>query len=83
MHSNLEDARKQIAYLARSINESDMPTTYKDGKYINWGTDWWCSGFYPGTVLYLYEYTKDEKLLDEARRKLKYLEKERYNKGTP
>lgn len=82
VHSNLADAHKQIAYLAASINESDMPTTYKDGKYVNWGSSWWCSGFYPGTVLYLYEYTKDEKLLSEAKRKLIYLEKEKNNKGT-
>ncbi|PUV21972.1 glycoside hydrolase family 88 protein [Sphingobacterium athyrii] len=82
VQTNLEDARKQITYLAASIQESDIPTTYKDGKYVNWGSSWWCSGFYPGTVLYLYEYTKDEKLLDEAKRKLKYLEKEKNNKGT-
>ncbi|WP_286857176.1 MULTISPECIES: glycoside hydrolase family 88 protein [Sphingobacterium] len=82
VQTNLEDARKQITYLASSIQESDIPTTFKDGKYVNWGSSWWCSGFYPGTVLYLYEYTKDEKLLDEAKRKLKYLEKEKNNKGT-
>ncbi|MDQ1152583.1 glycoside hydrolase family 88 protein [Sphingobacterium zeae] len=82
VRSNLEDAHKQIAYLAASIGESDMPTTYKEGNYVNWGSSWWCSGFYPGTVLYLYEYTKDEKLLTEAKSKLKQLEKEKYNKGT-
>ena len=82
VRSNLEDAHKQIAYLAASIDESDMPTTYKDGKYVNWGSSWWCSGFYPGTVLYLYEYTKDEKFLTEAKSKLRQLEKEKYNKGT-
>ncbi|ULT27825.1 hypothetical protein KUH03_14970 [Sphingobacterium sp. E70] len=80
--TNLEDAHKQINYLASSIQESDIPTTFKDGKYVNWGSSWWCSGFYPGTVLYLYEYTKDEKLLNEAKRKLKHLEKEKNNKGT-
>jgi len=41
VRTNLEDAHKQIAYLAASINESDMPTTYKDGKYVNWGSSWW------------------------------------------
>ncbi|MNV08016.1 Unsaturated chondroitin disaccharide hydrolase [compost metagenome] len=33
-------------------------------------------------MLYLYEYTKDEKLLTEAKSKLKELEKEKNNKGT-
>ena len=43
---------------------------------------WWCSGFYPGTLLYLYKETKDEALLTEANRILKVLEKEQYNTTT-
>ncbi|GEM62707.1 glucuronyl hydrolase [Sphingobacterium faecium NBRC 15299] len=82
VNQNLEDAKKQISYLASSVKEADIPTTFQNGKYVNWGSSWWCSGFYPGTVLYLYEYSKDPKLLDEAKRKLKYLEKEKNNKGT-
>ena len=80
--TQLEDATKQIKYLAESVEESDIPTTYSNGKYVNWGTSWWCSGFYPGTVLYLYEFTRDPDLLSEAKRKLHYLQKEKYNKGT-
>jgi uncharacterized protein YyaL (SSP411 family) len=68
--------------LAASVPEDAIPTTYSNGKHINWGTGWWCSGFYPGTVLYLYEYTQDPALLTEAKTKLKYLEKEKYNKTT-
>ena len=78
----INDAAKQIKYLESQIKESDIPTTFKDGKYINWGTSWWCSGFYPGTALYLYEATSDKELLDIAKSKLKYLEKEKNNKGT-
>ena len=43
---------------------------------------WWCSGFYPGTLLYLYEQTKNSQLLTEAERILKLLSKEQYNKDT-
>src|SRR5690606_27966470 len=43
---------------------------------------WWCSGFYPGTLLYIYENTKDKALLTEAERALKMLEKEQYNTNT-
>ncbi|MCS3556189.1 MULTISPECIES: glycoside hydrolase family 88 protein [unclassified Sphingobacterium] len=82
IRENLEDARAQISYLGSSLKEADIPTSFKNGQYVNWGSSWWCSGFYPGTVLYLYEYSKDVKLLDEAKRKLKYLEKEKNNKGT-
>lgn len=78
----LKDATEQIKYLASQVESKDIPTTYSNGKHINWGTSWWCSGFYPGTVLYLYEYTKDRELLEEAKEKLQYLEKEKHNTTT-
>lgn len=82
VEQNLNDAAKQIKYLESQIQESDIPTTFKDDKYVNWGTAWWCSGFYPGTALYLYEATGDQELLDIAKNKLKYLEKEKHNTTT-
>ncbi|HTF31698.1 MAG TPA: hypothetical protein VK625_22730, partial [Flavitalea sp.] len=45
-------------------------------------SNWWCSGFYSGTLLLLFEYTRDDSLKQEALRKLKLLEKEQFNKGT-
>ncbi|MGJ1263558.1 glycoside hydrolase family 88 protein [Sphingobacterium spiritivorum] len=80
--SNLNSAVKQIKYLAESINTDEIPTTFNNGKHINFGTGWWCSGFYPGTLLYLYEFSKDPFLIKEAKKKLHYLEKEKNNKTT-
>lgn len=82
IESEISEAAMQIKYLESQIKESDIPTTFQNDKHINWGTSWWCSGFYPGTTLYLYEVTQDEALLDIAKSKLKYLEKEKNNKGT-
>jgi len=82
VEKELNDAVKQIKHLSSSVEPNDIPTTFSKGKHINWGTAWWCSGFYPGTVLYLYEYSKDQELLAEAKVKLKYLEKEKNNKST-
>jgi len=82
IEQNLAAAAEQIKFLESNIKESDIPTTYKNGKYVNWGSSWWCSGFYPGTALYLYEATQDRALLDIGKAKLKYLEKEKNNKGT-
>lgn len=45
----------------RSIND--------DGTLWTSGYKWWCSGFYPGSLWYVYEYTADEKYKDLA---LKY-----------
>ncbi len=80
--TNLRDAARQIEFLASHIKENELPTTYKAGKYVNMSSSWWCSGFFPGTALYLYEATGDKKLLDIGIGKLKYLEKEKYNKRT-
>lgn len=82
IQDELEGAVKQIKFLGASVSEADIPTTYSNNKHVNWGSAWWCSGFYPGTVLYLYEYTKDPELLNEAKNKLKHLEKEKLNTRT-
>ncbi|MFD2967070.1 glycoside hydrolase family 88 protein [Sphingobacterium bambusae] len=82
VQTNLQEAANQIKYLESQIEESDIPTTFQNGKHVNWGTSWWCSGFYPGTALYLYEATGDDGLLAIAKSKLRYLEKEKANTGT-
>jgi hypothetical protein len=38
-------------------------------------SDWWCSGFYPGTLFYLYEETGNPELLTEGNRMLSLLVK--------
>jgi unsaturated chondroitin disaccharide hydrolase len=45
----------QEGKLPRSIN----PET---GELITSDSRWWCSGFYPGTLWYLYEYSNDAEL---------------------
>src|SRR5690606_10886947 len=45
-------------------------------------SSWWCSGFFPGTLLLLAEETNDQTLFEHALNKLSYLEKEQFNKGT-
>ena len=41
----------------------------KDGSLMPSGYKWWCSGFYPGSLWFVYEYTGDERFKDLA---LKY-----------
>ena len=36
------------------------PKRFQDGKLVPIGPKDWCSGFFPGSLWYLYEYTKDE-----------------------
>jgi hypothetical protein len=70
--------------MMKSLPEDRFPKTYHPttDKFETSGSEWWCSGFYPGTLLYLYEQTKDPALYTEALRILKPLEKEQFNKTT-
>ncbi|MCW3089355.1 MAG: glucuronyl hydrolase [Ferruginibacter sp.] len=81
---NFIDADAQYKVLAKNVPAGKFPKTYfpATGKYDFSNSGWWCSGFYPGTLLYLYEQTKDAAMYDEAMRILKPLEKEKENTHT-
>ena len=81
---NLRQAANQYKVLMGKVPADRLPKTYyaNTDKFETSNSGWWTSGFYPGTLLYLYEYTKDTSLLREALGRLQLLEKEQYNKGT-
>jgi len=81
---NFSDADAQYKLLATKIGPDEFPKTYHpdQNKQENSKSGWWCSGFYPGSLLYLYQETKDEQLLTEANRIMGGLAKEQYNTGT-
>src|SRR5687768_11399259 len=83
-NKNFIDAGEQYKVLMRSLPPERFPKTFdpRTGKLETSNSSWWCSGFYPGTLLYLYEQTKDTVLYTEAMRMLQLLEKEQYNTGT-
>ncbi|MEO6524241.1 MAG: glycoside hydrolase family 88 protein [Mucilaginibacter sp.] len=77
-------AEWQYQVMMNRLPANGFPKNYVAGKdsLATTGSEWWCSGFYPGTLLYLYQQTKDTKLLIEANRALDMLVKEQYNKTT-
>jgi hypothetical protein len=81
---NLRLAIKQYKYMQTLLPNDKMPRSYDSVKneLITSGTDWWCSGFYPGSLWNLYEYSKEEQLKKEAVRSTALLEKEKNNTGT-
>ncbi len=81
---NLRQAANQYKVLMGRVPADRLPKTYyaNTDKFETSNSEWWTSGFYPGTLLYLYEYSRDTSLLREALQRLKLLEKEQYNKGT-
>jgi unsaturated chondroitin disaccharide hydrolase len=80
----LAGAGKQYHVLSKGITPGQFPKAYfpANDSLSTSNSEWWCSGFYPGTLVYLYEQTKDQALLKAAERKLEELKKEQYNKGT-
>ncbi|NGM62503.1 glucuronyl hydrolase [Sphingobacterium sp. SGG-5] len=82
IQANLDQAAKQIEVLAAATPKDKFPKTFEKNQQKFSSSSWWCSGFYPGTLWYLYEGTQKAELRKLAEDKLVYLEKEKNNKGT-
>jgi unsaturated chondroitin disaccharide hydrolase len=81
INQNLQDGRLQYEYMMTLLPGPDrFPQSYANGKMITIPSGDWVSGFYPGSLFYLYKATGDTKLRDEARRIMGPLAKEQYNK---
>lgn len=80
----IRSAAAQYKILMKRLPDNAFPRSYDTatGNLVTSNSSWWCSGFYPGTLSYLYEYTKDDTLKQELIKRLNSLEKEQYNKGT-
>ncbi|MEQ8582391.1 MAG: glycoside hydrolase family 88 protein [Marinoscillum sp.] len=82
LDQNIRLAVTQYKGMQKQLGEGEFPRSYENGSFTTSNSEWWCSGFYPGTLLYLYEVTEDSSLLKEANRMLTLLEKEQYNTST-
>lgn len=80
--NDYKDATAQYRVMMKELAPGRFPKTYANGKLETSNSGWWCSGFYPGTLLFLYNENKDATLLTEANRMMDELAKEQYNKST-
>jgi len=74
----------QYSYMMKRLPTDRYPKTYyvdKD-KLETSKSGWWCSGFYPGTLLYLDEAVNKPILKGEIDRVLQDLKREQYNTTT-
>ena len=73
---NFAFADSQYSYLMSKVLQDKMPQSFdaKTNQLLSREITWWCTGFYPGSLLYIYEQTKDEKIKTEALRALKVIE---------
>lgn len=82
INHNLKIADEQYHYLMRTLPSHRFPQTFQRDTLKTSNSGWWCSGFYPGTLLYLYKATGDLTLKNEAEQKLIDLSKEQFNTST-
>jgi unsaturated chondroitin disaccharide hydrolase len=80
----LQTAIQQYAYLSKQVSTGKYPKTYfaDTNKLETSDSGWWCSGFYPGTLLYLNEMQLTPELKQEALKVLDDLKKEQFNTTT-
>jgi len=81
----LSRSAEQYKLMAGSlIDKPDkLPRTIDaDGNLLTTGSGGWVSGFVPGTLWYLYEYTRETELLNYAKAYTARIEREKHNKGT-
>ncbi|WP_266366617.1 glycoside hydrolase family 88 protein [Tellurirhabdus rosea] len=85
------NVREEFAFAAKQYEQmlKAHPDTTKfpqstnpDGSPRNMSSSWWCSGFFGGSLWYLYEYTKDPVWKDAAHRWTMAVAKEQYNTRT-
>ena len=74
----------QYSYMMKQLPENRYPKTYfaDKQKFETSKSDWWCSGFYPGTLIYLDESAKKPVFEKEIDRIFQDLKKEQFNKTT-
>lgn len=82
LDQNLRDAARQYKVLMQKVPEGVMPRSFVHDTLTTCTAENWISGFYPGTLIYLYEGTKDTALYGEAVKKIRLMDKEQYNTGT-
>jgi polysaccharide pyruvyl transferase WcaK-like protein len=81
VNASLTRAVFHVKAMSKSLEnqENTLPRTIdKNGQLIVSGPEWWTSGFYPGTLWYLYEFSKDEGLKQLADKYSMLIEKQKY-----
>jgi unsaturated chondroitin disaccharide hydrolase len=79
LNKELTFCAEQYKLMAQTCPDSLFPKTFMDNNLVTSNSEWWCSGFFPGGLVYLYEYTGDRYFNDQILNRFKYLEKEKLN----
>jgi hypothetical protein len=83
--NRLDRSLQQYKLMAESLIDqpNKLPQTIDDeGRLLTTSSGGWVSGFVPGSLWYLYQYSNDSAMLDYARNYTARVEKEKYNRRT-
>ncbi|TRX62229.1 glucuronyl hydrolase [Fulvivirga sp. M361] len=80
INSSLDRAIYQYKQMHKVLPDTLFPRSLnKEGQLVTNQRQWWTSGFFPGSLWYLYEYSGDEHIKQMALVRTATLEKEQYN----
>ena len=75
-----EFAEQQSLIMAKKYEDQPgrLPRSFEKGKDISSDSRWWCSGFFPGSLWYLFENSQNQELLKYAKLYTDRVEREKY-----
>jgi unsaturated chondroitin disaccharide hydrolase len=79
LKKQLDFSTQQYELMSTACPDSLFPKTFEDGELKTSASNWWCSGFFPGSLVYLNEYKGDSFFEIEILKRFKYLEREKFN----
>lgn len=81
INAAFENAIQQSLLMAAKYadNDSVLPRSFVAGKDVTSTPQWWCSGFFPGTLWYLYEYNNDGQIRSYAEEYTSRIKQEKYS----
>lgn len=76
----LRFSEQQCLLMAKKYEgqEGKLPRTFEGEKDVSSSSRWWCSGFFPGSLWYIYENSKNAEVLKYARLYTDRVEREKY-----
>jgi Predicted unsaturated glucuronyl hydrolase involved in regulation of bacterial surface properties, and related proteins len=74
IQASLSASVPQYIQLSKQVPAGKMPRTYENGRLATVSPNSWISGFYPGTLLYLTEFSSDTAIKREAYSRLELME---------
>lgn len=77
---SLKFSVQQTIGLSKKMSELPnlLPRTVKDGELVTSKDSWWTSGFFPGTLWYLYDYSKSDEIKKAALEMTHRVEKQQF-----